>query len=72
MVDHEDPNLVAQRYAEALVGVEDPLIAHIGERNLGMTLYRCGRFDEGLDHLDRARVHAEAFGSPEPRPRHPD
>lgn len=64
MVDHEDPNLVAQRYAEALVGVEDPLIAHIGERNLGMTLYRCGRFDEGLDHLDRARVHAEAFGSP--------
>ncbi len=63
MREREAPDLVAKHYSDALVGVGDPLIAHIGERHLAMILYRSGRFDEGLTHLDRAMDHAKALGS---------
>lgn len=60
---HAEPSTHADQWARALEAVQDPLAAHMGERHLALALHWAGRFDEGLEHLDRAEAHAETLNS---------
>ena len=62
--EHEAPEVGAQRASDAISGIGDPLVAHMGERHVAMFLRRAGRFVEALEHLDRAETLAEAANSP--------